>query len=119
MRADGLIYDGETPIPGLTVAPDGAMTLTVNGKEITLDPIKAVFDDEEGFSYPGYEWDATANDGAGAWWRQYRKPCNKPINWIQTYGLEEQVANEEIIVVEEGGAVNVVKKGVERSRTGY
>ncbi|MCE7860025.1 MAG: hypothetical protein DYG86_09595 [Chloroflexi bacterium CFX2] len=65
--ANGLIYDGETLIPGLTVAPDGAMSLTVNGESVTLDPADVDFDDENGITIDGYEWDPDANDGAGAW----------------------------------------------------
>lgn len=67
LQADGLIYDGGTPIPGMTVAPDGTMTLTVNGETVTLDPADVDFDDEKGISIKGYKWDKTANDGAGAW----------------------------------------------------
>lgn len=67
LQADGLIYDGETPIPGVTVAPDGTMTLTVDGETVTLDPVDVDFDDEKGISINGYKWDATASDGAGAW----------------------------------------------------
>jgi hypothetical protein len=51
----------------MTVAPDGTMTLTVNGETVTLDPADVDFDDEKGITIDGYEWDATANDGAGAW----------------------------------------------------
>jgi hypothetical protein len=63
LGADGLLYDGETPIPGMTVAPDGTMTLTVNGETVTLDPADVDFDDEKGITIDGYEWDAEA----GAW----------------------------------------------------
>lgn len=58
LQADGLLYDGETRIPGMTVAPDGTMTLTVNGETITLDPADVDFDDEAGITIDGYEWDA-------------------------------------------------------------
>lgn len=61
LHPDGMISDGAEPIPGLTVSPDGTMTLTVDGETMTLDPTKAVFDDENGFSYPGYEQDADGN----------------------------------------------------------
>ncbi len=67
LQADGMIYDGETPIPGLTVAPDGTMSLSVNGKTVTIDPADVDFDDEKGITIVGYKWDQAANDGAGAW----------------------------------------------------
>jgi hypothetical protein len=54
---DGIIEDNGAAISGLRVFPDGVMTLTVDGEVIPLDPSKAVFDDENGFSYPGYELD--------------------------------------------------------------
>jgi hypothetical protein len=62
LNADGLIYDSETPIPGLTVAPDDTMTLTVNGETITFDPAAVTFDDEKGIAIDGYELDEN-----GAW----------------------------------------------------
>lgn len=61
LHPDGMISDGAELIPGLTVAPDGTMTLTVDGEGVTLDPTKAVFDDENGFSYPGYEQNEDGN----------------------------------------------------------
>lgn len=63
LRADGLLYDGETPIPGVSVAPDGVMTITVNGEEIALDPADVDFDDEKGITIKGYELD----EKTGAW----------------------------------------------------
>ena len=54
LNPDGTIFDGSEPIPGLEVAPDGTMALTVDGEPMPLDPKLAVFDDENGFSYPGY-----------------------------------------------------------------
>lgn len=62
LQADGLIYDGETPVPGLHVTPDGTMTLTVDGESVTLGPVDVVFDDEDGVSIDGYEQDEN-----GAW----------------------------------------------------
>ncbi len=53
----GYIYDGAETVPGLTVAPDGTMTLTVNGETVTLDPADVNFDDENGISIEGYDWD--------------------------------------------------------------
>jgi hypothetical protein len=55
LNPDGTVYDGAVSIPRLRVASDGVMTLMVDGEVILLDPSKAVFDDETGFSYPGYE----------------------------------------------------------------
>ncbi len=54
LRPDGMIDDGSGTIPGLKVDAKGVMTLTVDGEEVTLDPAQAQFDDETGFSYPGY-----------------------------------------------------------------
>lgn len=61
--SDGMIYDGSTPIPGLTVASDGKITLTVNGETVTLDLADVDFDDENGISIDGYELDEVT----GAW----------------------------------------------------
>jgi len=58
LNPDGTIFDGAEPLPGVTVAPDGTMTLTVSSETITLDPKLVVFDDQNGFSYPGYEQNA-------------------------------------------------------------
>lgn len=57
LGADGLLYDNNTSIPGITVALDGTMTLTVNGETVTLDPADVNFDDENGISIDGYDWD--------------------------------------------------------------
>ncbi|WKZ36940.1 MAG: hypothetical protein QY332_03255 [Anaerolineales bacterium] len=54
LRPDGMIEDGGQAIPGLKVDAKGGMTLAVDGEEVTLDPAQAQFDDETGFSYPGY-----------------------------------------------------------------
>lgn len=55
--ADGLIYDGSESVPGLHVAPDGTMTLTVNGETVTIDLADVTFDDEKGISIDGYGLD--------------------------------------------------------------
>lgn len=55
LNPDGTVQYGADSIPGLRVAPDGIMILTVNGEVITLDPSLAIFDEGKGFSYPGYE----------------------------------------------------------------
>lgn len=69
LQADGLVYDGETPVPGLHVAPDGTMTLDVNGESITLNPADVDFDDEDGVKIKGYEWQDKdpEDDEPGAW----------------------------------------------------
>lgn len=54
---DGNIQDKEMHISGLRIAPDGTMTLVVNGKEIVLDPADITFDDKDGVSVNGYRWD--------------------------------------------------------------
>ncbi|MCE7861890.1 MAG: hypothetical protein DYG86_19165 [Chloroflexi bacterium CFX2] len=63
LHADGLLYDGETPVPGVTVSPDGAMTIAVDGETVTLDPADVDFDDEKGITIKGYELD----EETGAW----------------------------------------------------
>ncbi|MCK6568955.1 MAG: hypothetical protein L6Q45_14840 [Anaerolineales bacterium] len=50
-----MLYDGETPVPGVTVSPDGAMTIAVDGETVTLDPADVDFDDEKGITIKGYE----------------------------------------------------------------
>jgi hypothetical protein len=57
LMPNGTIQDGAETVPGLTVAPDGTMTLTVNGETVTLDPADVNFDDENGISIDGYELD--------------------------------------------------------------
>lgn len=61
--ADGLVYDGAEPVPGLHVAPDGTMSLTVDGETLPLDPANVSFDDEIGITIDGYAWD----EETGAW----------------------------------------------------
>jgi hypothetical protein len=63
LHPDGLLYDGENPIPGVTVAPDGTMTITVDGETVALDPADVDFDDEKGITIKGYELD----EETGAW----------------------------------------------------
>lgn len=54
LRPDGMIEDGSGTIPGLKVDAEGVMRLTVDGEEVTLDSAQVQFDDQTGFSYPGY-----------------------------------------------------------------
>lgn len=63
LKPDGTVQDGATTIPGLHVAPDGKVTITVNGEQVEIDPSIMDFDDEKGFSIEGFE-DA---DGDGEW----------------------------------------------------
>lgn len=64
LHADGQLYDGDTPIPGVIVMPDGKMVLTVDGdKEIVVLPNGYDFDDDEGFTVKGMEYD----EETGAW----------------------------------------------------
>ncbi|MBI3167084.1 MAG: hypothetical protein HYZ22_01290 [Chloroflexi bacterium] len=55
LNPDGHIYDSETAIPDITVAPDETMTLMVNNEEIVLDKGQVSFSDETGISIEGYE----------------------------------------------------------------
>lgn len=55
LQADGTIQDGAEPIPGITIALDGTISLTVNGESVTLDPADVNFDDESGISIDGFE----------------------------------------------------------------
>lgn len=76
LQLDGLIYDGETPIPGVTVAPNGTMTLTVNGEPIPLDFADVSFDDEQGVSIQGYQLDRITGL---EWWKLVSYPvCSVP-----------------------------------------
>ncbi|HMZ06507.1 MAG TPA: hypothetical protein PK078_02740 [Anaerolineales bacterium] len=77
LNPDGTIFDGAEPLPGVTIALDGTMTLTVDGETVTLDPKLVVFDDENGFSYPGYEQNA---DGG----------------WVEAAPSAEQVWEKEV-----------------------
>lgn len=57
LNSDGTVKDGAETIPGLHVASNGTMTLTVNGEDILLDPSEVIFDNEDGFQPNGYKWD--------------------------------------------------------------
>lgn len=70
LQADGTILDGAEPIPGLTVAPDGTMTLTIDSETVNLDPTDVDFDDEKGITIAGYERD----EEAGAWVKAVSTP---------------------------------------------
>lgn len=59
---DGLLLDGER-IPGLEVDRNGVITIEVDGERVEVDPTKAVFDDEHGLSFEGYE----LNEETGEW----------------------------------------------------
>ncbi len=102
LGADGLLYDGETPIPGITVTPDGTMTLTVNGETVTLDPADVDFDDEKGITIDGYEWD----EEVGAWVEAESPAMQQTNTLLDQYHIDP----ETVTVTEEGGAVNVVDK---------
>lgn len=45
---------GAVSVPGLAVDKNGAMTLSVGGEFVTLDPAEVKFDDEKGFLPDGY-----------------------------------------------------------------
>lgn len=55
LNPDGTVQDGAATIPGLQVAVDGKITLTVNGEQVEVDPSTMNFDDENGLSFDGYE----------------------------------------------------------------
>lgn len=57
LTADGAIQDNGVPINGLSIAPDGTMTITVDGEEMALDPADVDFDDEKGIAIKGYKQD--------------------------------------------------------------
>ncbi|MCK6585438.1 MAG: hypothetical protein L6Q49_20245 [Anaerolineales bacterium] len=108
LQADGLVYDGETPIPGVTVAPDGTMSMTVNGETVTLDPADVNFDDQDGISIDGYDFQDTDGDGNPDSWVEVESPAMVQTNkLIETYKLDKAIEDGKITVTEEGGAVNV------------
>ncbi|GAB1471318.1 hypothetical protein MASR2M66_21960 [Chloroflexota bacterium] len=57
LTADGAIQDNGVPINGLSIAPDGTMTITVDDEEMALDPADVDFDDEKGIAIKGYKQD--------------------------------------------------------------
>lgn len=57
LQADGTIQDGTEPIPSITVAPDGTITLAIDDEIVILDPDDMTFDEENGISVKGYELD--------------------------------------------------------------
>jgi hypothetical protein len=98
LQADGLIYDGETPIPGISVAPDGRMSLTVNGETVTLAPDTVNFG-EEGIEVDGYE----LNDD-GEWVEAISEAKQHTDKILEENGVDLKT----VTLSEEGGAVNVV-----------
>lgn len=69
LQADGLIYDGEIPVPGITVALDGTMTISVNNETVIIDSADMSFDDEEGITIEGYSFeDKNPADGVEGEW---------------------------------------------------
>lgn len=63
LQPDGTIQDGAETVPGINVSSDGMMSLEVNGETVVLDPADVNFDDENGISIKGYEWD----ENEGSW----------------------------------------------------
>ncbi len=59
---DGILFEG-SPIPGLEVNRAGDLLLTVGGETVVLDPADVNFDDENGISIDGYDWD----EEVGGW----------------------------------------------------
>ncbi len=55
------LFDGANPVPGLTISPDGTMTIMVNGEPVILDPTKTHFDDEDGIINDEYKLDESGN----------------------------------------------------------
>lgn len=106
LNPDGTIADGADSIPGLKVAPDGLMTLTVNGETVTIDPADVSLDDEKGISIEGFDFDSDAN----AWVEAISEARQEIDKLLSKYGLEDEVAEGKISVIEEGGVVSVKMK---------
>ncbi|MBI3165085.1 MAG: hypothetical protein HYZ24_10410 [Chloroflexi bacterium] len=106
LGADGLLYDGETPIPGITVSPDGAMTLTVNGETVTLDPADVDFDDEKGITIDGYEWD----EEAGAWVEAESPAMQQTNALLEQYHIDQGT----VTVTEKDGIVTITDNETEK-----
>ncbi len=121
LQADGTVHAGSETIPGLTVAPDGIMTLTVNGETVTLDPADVDFDDETGITIDGYKWDATANGGAGAW-VEAMSPAESQLHVdMEKWGIDldgkdaenysATISGEDVTVVDQESGEIIYKNG--------
>lgn len=69
LNPDGTIQDGDTSIPSLHVAPDGTLTLTVDGQEVILEKDSYIFGGEDGLSIEGFKlvdrkWEAVMSETA-------------------------------------------------------
>lgn len=53
--AEGVIYDGQEPVPGLRITMEGKLTLTIDGKNIPIDIENINFDVSKGLEIDGYE----------------------------------------------------------------
>lgn len=104
LNSDGTVQDGATTIPGLHFAPDGKVTITVDGEPVEIDPSIMKFDDENGLSIEGFN-DA---DGDGDWEEAISEAMQETNKLIETYGLADEVAEGKITVTEEGGVVTVI-----------
>lgn len=63
LTSDGTIQDGATTIPGLRVANDGKITITINNEQVTVNPEDVSFDDDKGINVAGY----TLDQETGKW----------------------------------------------------
>lgn len=99
LHADGQLYDGDTPIPGVIVMPDGKMVLTVDGdKEIILERDGYDFDDEEGFTVKGMKYD----EDTGAWVEAMSEAMQTAIANFDKFGF---VFDEDKYYVDDKGDV--------------
>ena len=105
---NGLIYDGETPISGLNIAPDGTVTLTVDGEEMVLEKGTYTFDDENGFTVDGYELNADNK------WTEAQSPEEKQFNDdMKKWGINLETEDKDSFekrVTENGETILVDKK---------
>ncbi|MBN8654124.1 MAG: hypothetical protein J0M11_00195 [Anaerolineae bacterium] len=106
LQADGHIYDGETPIPGLTVASNGTITLVVNGETTTLAPADVDFDDENGITIDGYSQDPEN----GSWGEAVNPAMTEIIDLLGQYQIDPETYT---ITEDEDGVVSVTMKVVE------
>lgn len=106
LQTDGHIYDGETPIPGLTVASNGTITLVVNGETTTLAPADVDFDDENGITIDGYSQDLEN----GSWVEVVNPAMTEIIDLLGQYQIDPETYT---ITEDKDGVVSVTMKVVE------
>ncbi len=107
LNPDGTVQDGATAIPELNVAPDGKITITVNGEQVEINPSIMNFDDENGLSIEGFE----DTDGDGEWEVAQLTPEQQLAVDLERWNMTGDKYNVEY---DEEGKIELREKGTNR-----